>query len=87
MDIRSCNSRSLRDDVRDFVVRRRMAHDGKKQAARMALEALRFEGSQQQIRAWASHREQLLDEALKEAFPASDPPSIALPPRRKWVNS
>ena len=26
------------------------------------------------------HREELLDEALKETFPASDPPSIARPP-------
>lgn len=26
------------------------------------------------------HREALLDEALEESFPASDPPSIARPP-------
>ena len=26
------------------------------------------------------HREELLDEALEETFPASDPPSIAQPP-------
>ena len=29
------------------------------------------------------HRENLLDEALEESFPASDPPSIARPPSRK----
>lgn len=29
------------------------------------------------------HREKLLDEALKESFPASDPPSIASPHRSK----
>ena len=28
---------------------------------------------------WIQRREQLLDEALKETFPASDPPSIAMP--------
>ena len=26
-----------------------------------------------------SHRDRLLDEALNDTFPASDPPSIALP--------
>ena len=34
--------------------------------------------------AWVEHREALLDEALKESFPASDPPSMAQPrPRRR----
>jgi hypothetical protein len=28
------------------------------------------------------HREELLDEALEESFPASDPPSIARPPAK-----
>ena len=28
------------------------------------------------------HREELLDEALDESFPASDPPSIARPPAK-----
>ena len=28
------------------------------------------------------HREALLDEALAESFPASDPPSIARPPAK-----
>jgi hypothetical protein len=32
------------------------------------------------------HQEQLLDEALKESLPASDPPSIALPDRRRKSN-
>jgi hypothetical protein len=32
------------------------------------------------------HREQLLDEALKASIPASDPPSIALPDRRRKSN-
>ena len=30
-------------------------------------------------KACREHREALLDEALEESFPASDPPSIALP--------
>lgn len=30
--------------------------------------------------ACVEHREKLLDEALEETFPASDPPSIAQPP-------
>ncbi len=34
---------------------------------------------------WIEHREKLLDEALKESFPASDPPSIARPNPR--INS
>jgi hypothetical protein len=29
--------------------------------------------------AWIKRREELLDEALEESFPASDPPSIARP--------
>jgi hypothetical protein len=28
------------------------------------------------------HRDRLLDEALKDTFPASDPPSIAMP---RWI--
>jgi hypothetical protein len=32
------------------------------------------------------HQEQLLDEALKASIPASDPPSIALPDRRRKSN-
>lgn len=28
---------------------------------------------------WVQRREELLDEALEESFPASDPPSIARP--------
>lgn len=30
--------------------------------------------------AWREHREALLDEALEQSFPASDPPSIATSP-------
>jgi hypothetical protein len=30
-------------------------------------------------RSWTDRREQLLDQALMETFPASDPPSIAMP--------
>jgi hypothetical protein len=28
------------------------------------------------------HREELLDEALEESFPASDPPSVTQPPSK-----
>jgi hypothetical protein len=35
------------------------------------------------LKAWIERREQLLDEALEESFPASDPPSIARPHRRR----
>jgi len=31
-----------------------------------------------------AHREALLDEALEESFPASDPPSMAWPPAKSW---
>lgn len=30
-------------------------------------------------REWRAHREALLDEALAQSFPASDPPSLAAP--------
>ena len=31
-----------------------------------------------ELTSWEAHREALLDDALKDSFPASDPPSIAL---------
>ena len=79
MDIRSRNSRRDGDDVRNLVVGRRMSHDGKKQAPRRARKPLRSGSSSERESAWTAHRERLLDEALKETFPASDPPSIAMP--------
>jgi hypothetical protein len=45
----------------------------------------RFSGAGQRSgREHERHREHLLDEALKESFPASDPPSIAWPARAGW---
>lgn len=38
---------------------------------------------QPQTEAWTQRREQLLDDALMETFPASDPPAIAMPQDRE----
>ncbi len=41
------------------------------------------EGATDAARKVRQHVEDLLDQALEETFPASDPPSIALPPEWK----
>jgi hypothetical protein len=38
--------------------------------------------SDAEVEACRAHREDLLDEALEESFPASDPPSIFRPSRK-----